>query len=379
MKILWVGDACIQSGFSTVTHNICDRLVKTLDLSVFGIGYNGKTKNTHSYYVFPAGDKYDLYSFSDINKVISSEGAEVVVLFNDLPIVVEYVKHIRGVFPKLPIASLIPINMLPLDTKLLTSMVTYGVNDVMVYTEFSKEQFGLVIPSVNISSTYHGVDKKIFYSEPQLKSSVGLKDVFTVGFVGTNSYRKRPDLFIEGFSKFAGGKNDVRAIIHTDNTNGDYLITDIAKYYDVADKIIISSGNVDNNKLRMIYNIMNVNVNTSTGEGFGLPLIEGAACGIPILCPAHGNLLDVWSSGATFINIAREEYVPKQNVRASIINTDDMANKLNKFYEDTNYLNEQSKLAFSRTNDNLFDWDVVTSKVYKSILQTAKSVVNLIQ
>jgi len=378
MKVLWVGDAVIQSGFSTVTHNVCDELTKMCDITVFGIGYDGRVRNKLPYYVYPAADKFDLYSFANVPKVIETDGADAVVVFNDLPVVMEYIKHIRQSYPKLAIVPLFPINMLPLDYKMVSVLLHYDIPQVLTYTEFSKKQVNNIIPSIGVEAIYHGVDKKVFTLDADCKKTTGLKDYFVAGYIGSNTSRKRLDLLLEGFSKFAKNKTDVRCLIHTNDITRCYPIPDIADYYGVKDRVILSSGYAPNDKLRMLYSLMDVNVNTSLGEGFGLPLIEGASCGVPVLCPEHGNLVDIWSSGADFIKIAKDEFVPNSNNLGAVIDTDDMAVKLEKLYIDRNYLKTQGTNALNRSNEPLFDWMIVSSKVYSSLVLSTKTRMNII-
>jgi glycosyltransferase involved in cell wall biosynthesis len=125
-------------------------------------------------------------------------------------------------------------------------------------------------------------------------------------------------------------------------------------------------------KMNLLYNVIDVVVNTSIGEGFGLSLVEGAACGVPILCPDHGNLRDIWTKGADFINIERQEYVYGTRFVGDVINVDDFVDKLNKFYNDRNYLKQKGEEAFEHSKSNKFLWKSVADKVYKVLLKANK-------
>lgn len=378
MKVIWIGDAVMQSGFSTVTHGICDELQSKCNLSVFGISYNGKIRNTFGYYVFPGASHGDLYSFAYASELVFNENPEVVVLFNDLPVILEYANQIRRFLPKIPIVALFPVNIPPVSSKEIIGLANNDISEIMTYTEAAKKHILSINPNLSVSAIYHGVNRKIYCRDEQCKQLTGLEDSFVVGYVGSNTQRKRLDLLIEGFAKFAHNKSDVRCVLHTNDPNSVYPLVDVADYFKVKDKLILSSGNVVSDRIKLIYSIMDVNINTSLGEGFGLPLLEGASCGVPILCPEHSNLTDIWSSGADFIKICRHEYIPGTNQVGAVIDTNDMADKLNRMYEDRNYLKQQSTDALVRSQNTMFAWNTVADKVYNVLLSASKSRVSII-
>ncbi len=371
MRILWVGDAVTRSGFSVVTHSICDALQDKCNITVFGIGYDGRIRNPSNYYVFPAAGA-DIYSYSGVATLINREEFDVVVLFNDLPVVLEYARHIRAV-SKIPLVAFFPVNTAPLVVKEVLELTSYDFSGVMVYTEFAKLKVMEINPNIPVDVVYHGVNKEGYVRDDGCKSTSGLGDCFIVGYVGSNSYRKRLDLLLEGFSKFARGKDDVRCFLHVDAVDHVYPLGEVSEYFGVASKVILSSGVVSNNNLRLYYSIMDVSVNTSLGEGFGLPLLEGSACKVPILCPDDGNLRDIWPTGAEFIKIARNEYIAGTQQIGAVIDTDDMAEKLTALYEDRFSLYTLGLSAYSRGTSSLFEWNTVAGKVLSALEKASKS------
>jgi glycosyltransferase involved in cell wall biosynthesis len=193
-----------------------------------------------------------------------------------------------------------------------------------------------------------------------------LEKYFVVGNVGTNTARKRLDLFIEGFSKFAKNKDDVKCLIHTSDDNA-YNIESVIDDNNVAGKCIMSTSNLTVENMIYLYNMMDVNVNTSMGEGFCLPLLEGASCGVPVLCTASCNLMDVWSAGADFINVERSEWVSGTGFKGDVIDVDDFSHKLNHLYEDKEYRLKLGKDAMIHSKNIKFSWDNITSIIYDDV------------
>jgi len=368
MKVLWVGDAVVNSGFGIVTHNVCNHLHEKCDLEIFGIKYNNqRVKHSYPYYIYPGESGLDIYSFDYLPKVINSTNPDVVVLFNDDHIIEKYLSLLPNCGAR--IIVLFPINLLPLDKQRILGLSSsvYNVAEVITYTDFSKKEVEKINPNLNVHVMCHGVDQTIFGPLSTAKHELGLKDYFIVGTINVNTYRKRLDLFLKGFAKFAKGKADVKCLIHAANLDIAYDLPTIVNDLGIADKTILSSTSRDFSEINLLYNLMDVNVNTSLGEGFGLSLAEGAVCGVPILCPEHGNLKDVWGKSADYVKIERSEYIAGTKFKGGVISTDDFAYKLDKFYTDRVYLAERKESVLKASKDPKFDWSTVASEVFKVI------------
>jgi glycosyltransferase involved in cell wall biosynthesis len=127
----------------------------------------------------------------------------------------------------------------------------------------------------------------------------------------SNSYRKRPDILLKAFADFAKDKDDAKLLLQTSSATGAYPLRSIAKHLNISDKIIFGESKLTNDKFNLLYNVFDVNVNTSMGEGFGLPLLEGAACKCPIICTEDKNLVDIWGESATYIKSEKTIFIPE--------------------------------------------------------------------
>lgn len=382
MKVLWVGDALVQSGFSVVTHSICNQLVNKCDLVVYGVRNDGKLRHDAKYYIYPGQHSEDMYNFEFAAQVVMQENPDVVVLFNDDHIVSRYIDAICIMGKKYDNAvrmiPLFPINLLPVNRNAMLLFSIKEIEQVMTYTNFSKRKIEELNPNLNVTAICHGVDRELYFPIPDAKERLGVTKNFIVGNINSNTYRKRLDLFLEGFTKFAKGKSDVKCLVHANNQDIAYELSALAKDFGIMDKVILSDGNLTVDKLNVLYNIIDVNTNTSLGEGFGLSLIEGAACGVPILCAEHGNLKDIWGENADYIKIEHPEYIAGTTFKGDIISTDDFAEKLNRFYEDRSYLAERKINIFEVSKDPKFEWSTVADKVFKVLAVANKDRIGVV-
>jgi hypothetical protein len=64
-RFLWVGDAVAPTGFSRVTHALCDRLRDAFDIVIYGLNFRGAL-HPHNYTILKAASATDLYKLIGI-------------------------------------------------------------------------------------------------------------------------------------------------------------------------------------------------------------------------------------------------------------------------------------------------------------------------
>ncbi len=122
-----------------------------------------------------------------------------------------------------------------------------------------------------------GVDRKFvpLENKEKLKQKYYKTDKFVIGYLGALGRRKRVDKLIIDFKKNWLLKNSVLAIWGKGKLEG-YL-----KHLARNDKRIRFMGFAPEEEIVEIYNSFDAFVFPSYYEGFGLPIIEAVACGIP--------------------------------------------------------------------------------------------------
>src|SRR6185295_12501646 len=80
--LLWVGDACVPSGFARVTHQVLETLRKTWDVFVLGLNYHGDP-HQYPYEVYPCLPGGDGFGVGRIKELADKLGPSLIVLQQD--------------------------------------------------------------------------------------------------------------------------------------------------------------------------------------------------------------------------------------------------------------------------------------------------------
>lgn len=152
-----------------------------------------------------------------------------------------------------------------------------------------------------LSMIHHALDPDVFkiIDKQQARKVHAIpEDAYVLGFVMANQNslenRKAFDLQIEAASKFMKNHPELNVMLyfHTEISakyKGNNLIA-LLKHNDVnLEKVIFThplklfTYPFNDEQMLNLYNSFDVLMNASSGEGFGVPIIEAQACGVPVL------------------------------------------------------------------------------------------------
>ncbi len=192
-------------------------------------------------------------------------------------------------------------------------------------------------------------------------------DAFVVLNANRNSPRKRIDLTLEAFARFARDKPDAYLYLHMAPGGG----TDVpgyAEFLGVADRILTTPGDdfwgpdVPDATLAAIYAACDVGINTSTGEGWGLVAFEHGLSGAAQVLPDHTAPAELWQEKALLVPTAEGEHGDR------IVAVDAAAAALQRFYEDETLQRRLGEAAREHALDPRFDWDTIAES-WKTLLE----------
>lgn len=163
------------------------------------------------------------------------------------------------------------------------------VDAVISVSRFSAERFlsWSRLPADSVFILPNCVDVERFKPQPKdpaLIASNGLgasKLLMTVGRLAANERYKGFDEVIELMPHLLRRHPDLKYMIVGDGPDRPRLEA-LARAHSISDKVIFAGRISEDDKVDY-YNLADVYVMPSSGEGFGIVLIEAAACGVPVV------------------------------------------------------------------------------------------------
>lgn len=202
-----------------------------------------------------------------------------------------------------------------------------GVNPDCKYTE--SERVLLNIAGKEFSCNLSALNR--------IRDNMGVQ--FVTGCVAQNEYRKKLERLIEAFSKIE--TKDAVLHIHTLPVSPrGFDLFDIAKKFNVFDRIIFSYSEnpvfgISDHGMNLLYNYFDIHATASSYEGFGMPVLESEALGLPQIAPACGTFPELLGENerGLLADIATSS-MDADGITRSLVDTGSLADKMDILYSD---------------------------------------------
>lgn len=174
-------------------------------------------------------------------------------------------------------------------------------------------------------------------------------------FLGNTDPKKNSERTIVAYAKYLKLSSVKRELLVADL--GNEIIDDILKRNDIeyARDHIISAGYIENKDLVSVYNAAFACLYTSLRESFGIPLLEGMACGTPVITSNTSSMPEVAGVDAPLVEPTEPDSIT------------DMMLRLEK---DSNYYAQIREYGLKRVK--MFSWKLTA----ESLLALYEDVIN---
>lgn len=198
----------------------------------------------------------------------------------------------------------------------------------------------LNIPRERMAMIYNGYNewfKPIEDTEEIYKKYISEKGFFF--FLGNTDPKKNTERTLVAYSKYLNQSTVRRKLLMAD-LDPEYLNGIIERnHIENIRSNIVMPGYIVNSDLPYIYNNAFAFLYTSLRESFGIPLLEGMACGVPVITSNTSSMPEIGGPEAILINPESSEEIAGMMLRLE---------------NDEAFYNEKRKVGFERAK--LFSW-----------------------
>lgn len=274
-------------------------------------GLSGTAIEWNGIPVFPGGNKPNTYGMDMIGHFAEKWKADMVIILADAWVGWEYAEELA----ELPIANWLPLDAYPLSKRDFAYLVASGAYPIAM------SRFGAgLLADAGLAHSYvpHGIDTALHapYVDPADRDALRAEmdiapDMFVVGGNWANRDLVRKGFFEQftAFSRFHAKHPNSRLYLSTmiQHPHGLDVIS-LAEACGIKDALIVPdqgalvAGEIDAAALvRNFYHLIDVYSGCALGEGFGIPLIEAQACGVPVVATDASAMTELVAPGGWLV------------------------------------------------------------------------------
>jgi glycosyltransferase involved in cell wall biosynthesis len=178
------------------------------------------------------------------------------------------------------------------------------INNFITISEFTKQEIIrlLDVPEDHISTVYLGVDHSKYFPRT---NKITCKEHFHLNpdekhilVVASNLQHKRMDLAAEIIKEIRTRKTDIKMI-------------KIGYGEELKGEGIINLGRISEEDMPILYNAANVFLHTSEYEGFGFPILEAMACGLPVVASNKASIPEIVQNTGNLVDISKTDCIDR--------------------------------------------------------------------
>ena len=327
------------TGFGTVTREVLGRLVRLgYEVAALGWGYAGWPyyHTDFPYTLYPG--QGNQFGRDALRAVIEHYRPDVLVALGDLWMI-DWLKDFQFPYPCRVIVYF-PVDGVGFPQ--VFAPLLRKADAAIAYSHFGRRETRSAIPDLEVGMIYHGVDVDMFRplgTRAEFKEPFGLGGKFVVGCVARNQPRKQYPLLVQAFARFSRDHDDAMLYIHADPNDAGWDLTELVRANGLVGRVLFShtahyARGIDKAGLNQVYNFMDVMALPTIGEGFGLPLVEAMAAGVPVLTTRCSACIELVEGRGELVDVKALIPMGRNFVEHALPDVDDLERKIRLLYDD---------------------------------------------
>ena len=291
LKVLWISDSpSFATGFGRVTREITQRLARHpgLEIACLAWGFQGNASASASQPIRLYPTAPGTCGQDDFEATVKDFSPDVVITLGELRMVEWLADHrLRGHFKW--------VGYIPLDGGPFYppwEPVIAQMQEVIAMSEFGRGVLQSGARSKCVKRISHGVDTDIFkplVNRTEIKRHPRFDGRFVIGCVARNQPRKNLPALVIAFAELASRYPELHLYIHSTPSTTGYDLVHLLKRFrlqgraDLASPDLSVGEGLKDYQLNELYNLFDVMELPTCAEGFGLPILESLAAGVPVV------------------------------------------------------------------------------------------------
>jgi len=379
MRILWYSPPpTLPTGIGKVARYLTQGLKRRgYEIYILNEFYAGKP------IVIDGIVHYSFYDKTVLPAIMDEVKPDVVVIYGSIwhP----SINQITRLFTKYDVKILLyaPIEFSSVSDFFLKSLI--GADHIATTSYYAKNVIlkWSSIPEDKVSVVYHGVDTNIYRPLNPKPRFENFEDYFIFGMVARNQIRKEYPVLLRAFASLPKYiKDECMLYLHTmplEESGGKlgWNLPLLVRKYNLFGKVLFPSEKAckfmgySEKEMCEIYNAMDVHCLITSGEGFGLPLIEAMACGIPQIASKNTCIPEILGDAGIYAECWEEDLETVEGFTLSTTKISAVRECMIMLFEDKNLRKKLSQNALRRVM--LFSWDRAVSMMEDAILKAYNS------
>jgi glycosyltransferase involved in cell wall biosynthesis len=368
IRVLWMSDSpLVGSGFGRVTREITKRLatIAGLEIACLGWSYDGwpYDRTEFPFVIYPSrGASHGPENFE---RVVQDFRPHVVITLGEIWML-DWL-HAHPIRPQFKWIGYFPLDGGPFYPP--WEPMLKNVDELVAMSEFGRQIFQEGLPSRRVHLIHHGVDTMAFRPLPereQLKTHKRFRNKFVVGCVARNQPRKNVPALVKAFAGLARRFDNLHLFLHMNPCDVGYDIVTLLRRYRLEGKADVNGPDfslhqpLDDEQLNRLYNIFDVMALPSTGEGFGLPILESMAAGVPVVATDYSACSELLDGRGERVRVLTTVTAGTNLIEQAIIDVEDLAACIEKIHLNPALARKHAEagLNFART----LTWDRLVPK-----------------